>query len=211
MWSFAEFCWNIYAFIYAVCSDWILPVAFCGIMQLCVGFSAPSAFELYHCTKSVWSSFALLKCYHILFWWPGKPQTYLNTNFSNMIVVNFQITLLTEKEIYFYFQGALFARLLGEIARLMSTCLLCLLLILLSCGWSFGNSSKISLHPKVVIAWGLLTSAHFLLFFINFVCFCIISVSKPFEYFLFQINLLDVFVPFFPLSSFFLTFCKVIC
>ncbi|KAL3981831.1 Rhodopsin-like GPCR transmembrane domain family protein [Acanthocheilonema viteae] len=32
-------------------------------------------------------------------------------------------------------QGALFARFLGEIARLMSTCLLCLLLILLSCDW----------------------------------------------------------------------------
>ncbi|VDK64218.1 unnamed protein product [Onchocerca ochengi] len=64
--------------------------------------------------------------------------------------------------------GILFARLLGEIARLMSTCLLCLLLILLSYGWSFGNSSEILLYPKVVIIWGLLTSAHFLLFFINF-------------------------------------------
>ncbi|KAM3726952.1 Transmembrane protein [Dirofilaria immitis] len=65
-------------------------------------------------------------------------------------------------------QGILFARFLGEIARLMSTCLLCLLLILLSCGWSFGNSSEILLHSKVVFFWALLTSAHFLLFFINF-------------------------------------------
>uniref|UniRef100_A0A0R3RVS8 GpcrRhopsn4 domain-containing protein n=1 Tax=Elaeophora elaphi TaxID=1147741 RepID=A0A0R3RVS8_9BILA len=65
-------------------------------------------------------------------------------------------------------QGALIARLLGEIARLMSTCLLCLLLILLSCGWSFGNSSKILLHSNVVVAWGILTSAHFVFFFINF-------------------------------------------
>ncbi|VBB29258.1 unnamed protein product [Acanthocheilonema viteae] len=64
--------------------------------------------------------------------------------------------------------GALFARFLGEIARLMSTCLLCLLLILLSCGWSFGNSSELLLHQKIIIVWGLLTSAHFLLFFINF-------------------------------------------
>uniref|UniRef100_A0AAF5PGE4 GpcrRhopsn4 domain-containing protein n=2 Tax=Wuchereria bancrofti TaxID=6293 RepID=A0AAF5PGE4_WUCBA len=65
-------------------------------------------------------------------------------------------------------QGVFFARFLGEIARLMSTCLLCLLLILLSCGWSFGNSSEILLHAKVVVFWGLLTSAHFLLFLINF-------------------------------------------
>ncbi|VDO66471.1 unnamed protein product [Onchocerca flexuosa] len=64
--------------------------------------------------------------------------------------------------------GILFARLLGEIARLMSTCLLCLLLILLGHGWSFGNSSEILLYSNVVIIWGLLTSAHFLLFFISF-------------------------------------------
>uniref|UniRef100_A0A1I7VDD7 GpcrRhopsn4 domain-containing protein n=1 Tax=Loa loa TaxID=7209 RepID=A0A1I7VDD7_LOALO len=65
-------------------------------------------------------------------------------------------------------QGVLFARLLGEIARLMSTCLLCLLLILLSCGWSFGSRSGILLHPKVIVTWVLLTSAHFLLFFHQF-------------------------------------------
>ncbi|VDK71930.1 unnamed protein product [Litomosoides sigmodontis] len=48
-------------------------------------------------------------------------------------------------------QGVLLARLFGEIARLMSTCLLCLLLILLSCGWSFGSSSKILLHPEFFV------------------------------------------------------------
>uniref|UniRef100_A0A915PIH6 SCP domain-containing protein n=1 Tax=Setaria digitata TaxID=48799 RepID=A0A915PIH6_9BILA len=48
-------------------------------------------------------------------------------------------------------QGVLFARFLGETARLMSTCLLCLLLILLSCGWSFGNNSDILVQSKFFV------------------------------------------------------------
>lgn len=74
-------------------------------------------------------------------------------------------------KIFFCFQGVFFARFFGEIACFMSTCLICLLLILLSYGWSFGNSSEILQYPKVVFIWGFLTSAHFVLFLINFVCF----------------------------------------
>lgn len=43
IWPFAEFCWDIYAFVYTIHGCWVLSVAFCDIMQLCIGFSASSA------------------------------------------------------------------------------------------------------------------------------------------------------------------------
>ncbi|VDN32709.1 unnamed protein product [Gongylonema pulchrum] len=68
-------------------------------------------------------------------------------------------------------QGILIARLVGETARLLSICLLCLLLVLLSCGWSFSTDSELSTYFPTLILWALLTVAHFVLFFMNFVSY----------------------------------------
>ncbi|VDN04855.1 unnamed protein product [Thelazia callipaeda] len=65
-------------------------------------------------------------------------------------------------------QGIFSAHFFGEMACLMSVSLMCLLLLLLSSGWSFYSTSGVSICSKIVLFWGLLTFAHFLLFFVIF-------------------------------------------
>ncbi|KHN85072.1 Transmembrane protein [Toxocara canis] len=65
-------------------------------------------------------------------------------------------------------QGVMVARLFGEMFRLWSVCVLCLLLILLSRGWSLNDVKSSSSDRIAVLVWAILTTTHFALFFINF-------------------------------------------
>lgn len=65
-------------------------------------------------------------------------------------------------------EGVVIVRFLGEIARLMSICLLCLLLILLSRGWSLSETSSVTFSRLTLVAWSAFTLTHLVLFLINF-------------------------------------------
>uniref|UniRef100_A0A915C1H7 GPR180/TMEM145 transmembrane domain-containing protein n=1 Tax=Parascaris univalens TaxID=6257 RepID=A0A915C1H7_PARUN len=65
-------------------------------------------------------------------------------------------------------RGVVIARLCGEMCRSWSVCVLCLLLILLSRGWSFNDVSSSSSNRVTVLIWAILTTAHFALLFVNF-------------------------------------------
>lgn len=64
-------------------------------------------------------------------------------------------------------QGIASARFLGEAARLFSVCLLCLLLILLSRGWSLSDTGCSAFNRITLFLWIAFTTTHFILFIIN--------------------------------------------
>uniref|UniRef100_A0A0N5ARR5 GpcrRhopsn4 domain-containing protein n=1 Tax=Syphacia muris TaxID=451379 RepID=A0A0N5ARR5_9BILA len=65
-------------------------------------------------------------------------------------------------------RGLLVARFLGEFLRLFATCVLYLLLILLSRGWLINDTGRSAINRTVIIIWIFLTFFHYFFFFANF-------------------------------------------
>ncbi|KAK5975596.1 hypothetical protein GCK32_012267, partial [Trichostrongylus colubriformis] len=65
-------------------------------------------------------------------------------------------------------RGLFFARVLGEVLRVASIELLCLLLLLVSRGWGLYPWASVP-SRSCIITWAILAGAHFILFFCNFV------------------------------------------
>lgn len=65
-------------------------------------------------------------------------------------------------------RGLILARLLGEFFRLLAICIMYLLLILLSRGWSINDSNRSALNRMIIFLWIFLVIAHFFFFFANF-------------------------------------------
>ncbi|MFH4984471.1 hypothetical protein AB6A40_011180 [Gnathostoma spinigerum] len=65
-------------------------------------------------------------------------------------------------------KGISLARYLGEIFRVGSVCLMCLLLLLLSHGWSFSETSESICSNHIAYVWTCLSVIHFVLTTVNF-------------------------------------------
>lgn len=65
-------------------------------------------------------------------------------------------------------RGLVVARFLGEFFRLGSICILYLLLILLSRGWSINDYSCCSCNRTAILAWIVIVLLHYFFFFANF-------------------------------------------